>query len=109
MTGRRDRFEVTGQHPGHGDGAGQQVAAVGRIHHCPRHRTDLVPGAPDPLQSRRDRRRTLDLHHEVDGPHIDAQFQAAGGDHGPQPAGLQVVLDLAAAFLAHTAVVGARQ
>jgi hypothetical protein len=51
----------------------------------------------------------LDLHHEVDGPHIDAQFQAAGGDHGPQPAGLQVVLDLAAAFLAHTAVVGARQ
>ena len=40
-----------------------------------RHRTDLVAGAPHPLQPAATR-RCLDLDHEVDRAHVDAEFEA---------------------------------
>ena len=67
---------------------------------------DLVAGAADPLQPARHRRRRLDLDDQVDGAHVDAELEAAGGDDARQPAGLEVVLDERALLLGHRAVVG---
>ena len=61
--------------------------------HAAADRADLVAGAADPLQPARHRRRRLDLHHEVDRAHVDAELEADGGDHGGQPAGLELLLD----------------
>ena len=58
---------------------------------------DLVPGPADPLEAARDRLRRLDLHDQVDGAHVDAQLERRGGHQRRQLAGLQRVLDLAAA------------
>ena len=43
---------------------------------------------------------------QVDRAHVDAQLQAGGGDHGGQPAGLEVLLDLGPLLLGDRAVVG---
>jgi hypothetical protein len=67
-----------------------------------------VPGPADSLQPAGHRRRRLDLDHEVDRAHVDAQLEAAGGDDGGQPAGLEVVLDERPLLLADRTVVGAR-
>ena len=45
-----------------------------------RDRAELVPGAADPLQSARDRLRALDLDHEVDRTHVDAELQGGRCD-----------------------------
>ena len=70
---------------------------------------DLVPGPPDALQPAGHRRRRLDLDHQVDGAHVDAQLQAGGGDQGRQPPGLERLLDLGPLLLGHRAVVGPHQ
>ena len=75
--------------------------------HALAHGADLVPGAADPLQPARHRRRALDLDDEVDGAHVDAELEAAGRDDGGQTTGLEVLLDGGAVLLAHRAVVGA--
>ena len=41
---------------------------------------DAVAGAADALQAARDRLRRLDLEHEVDGAHVDAELERGGGD-----------------------------
>ena len=41
---------------------------------------DAVAGAADALQPARDRLRRLDLDHEVDGAHVDAELERGGGD-----------------------------
>jgi len=70
----------------------------------------LRPGgsAPDPLQARRDRRRRLDLHHQIDGPHVDPELERGGGDDGGQGAALEPVLHLLPLVARHRAVVGER-
>ena len=40
-----------------------------------RDSAELVAGAADPLQPARDRFRALDLNHEVNGAHVDAQLE----------------------------------
>ena len=77
-------------------------AALRRLAH-------LVAGPADALQPAGDRRRRLDLHDEVDGAHVDAQLEAAGGDQGRQLAGLQGVLDLQPLLPGDRAVVGPHQ
>ena len=74
--------------------------------HALRDLADLVSGATDALQPRRDRRRRLHLHHEVDGAHVDAELEARGRDDAAQPAGLEVGLDERALLFADGAVVG---
>ena len=68
-----------------------------------------MAGPADALQPAGHRRRRLDLDHQIDRAHVDAQLQAGGGDDGLQPSGLEVVLDLGALLLADRAVVGAGQ
>ena len=43
---------------------------------------DLVPGAPDALEAARDGGGALDLDHEVDGAHVDAELEAATSPRG---------------------------
>ena len=74
-----------------------------------RHLTHLVPRAPDALQPPRHRTRRLDLQHEVDRAHVDAQLQRAGGDDAAQQAGLEHLLDLLALIARDGAVVRAHQ
>ena len=69
---------------------------------------ERVPGAPDPLQSPRDRLRRLDLDHEVDGTHVDAEFERRRRDQARDPACLQVLLDLRPLLASKRAVVRAR-
>ena len=67
---------------------------------------DLVAGAADALQGAGDARRRLDLDDQVDRAHVDAELEAAGGDHAGEPAALEVVLDERALLLGDRAVVG---
>jgi hypothetical protein len=52
-----------------------------------------VAGAADPLEAGGDGLRRLDLQHEVDRPHVDAELEAGGRDETWQFAGLEQVLD----------------
>ena len=63
------------------------------------------PARPTRCSPLATRRRRLDLDHQVDGAHVDAELEAARRDHRGQPARLEVVLDLGALLLAHRAVV----
>ena len=85
-----------------------EVAAELREEHSARGGADLVPGPPDPLQGAGDRGRRLDLHDQVDGPHVDAEFEAARRDDSGQSAALQLVLDDRPGLLAHRPVMGSR-
>ena len=68
-----------------------------------------MPGAPDPLQPGRHARRRLDLHHEVDRAHVDAQLQRRRGDHGGEASGLEILLDGRPLLVRHRPVVRPRQ
>ena len=68
---------------------------------------DGVPGAADPLQAAGDRLRRLDLDHEVDGAHVDAELEARGRDEAGELAGLQHLLDDEPLLSREAAVVGA--
>jgi hypothetical protein len=52
-----------------------------------------VAGAADALQPGGDRLGRLDLEHEVDGAHVDAELERRGGDEARQLAGLEQLLD----------------
>ena len=74
--------------------------ALGRV-------ADVVAGAADPLQAGGDRLRRLDLEHEVDRAHVDAELEARGGDQARQLARLELVLDHEPLLARQRAVVGA--
>jgi hypothetical protein len=50
----------------------------------------------DPLQASRDRLGRLDLEHEVDRAHVDAELERGRGDETRKLAGLEEVLHLQA-------------
>ena len=55
---------------------------------------DVVAGAPDALQPARHRARRLDLHHQIDRAHVDAELERGRRGDRAQPAGLERLLDL---------------
>ena len=75
------------------DRALEQVGAELREDAALRGLADVVAGAADALQAGGDRLRRLDLEHEVDGAHVDAELERRGRDQARQLAGLQLVLD----------------
>jgi hypothetical protein len=93
-------------HPLDGDRGVHQVGAVLGQQHPARDLPDLVTGPADPLEAGGHAGRGLDLDHQVDRAHVDAELEAGGGDHARQPPGLEVVLDERALLLGHAAVVG---
>jgi hypothetical protein len=67
-----------------------------------------VAGTTDALQPARNRLRRLDLDHEVDRAHVDAELERRGGDEAGNTAGLEVLLDLRPLLPRQRAVVGSR-
>ena len=121
---RRHRDQVLGEHvervlrdrrlldlafahaPGD-DRALEQVAAVFGEDPAFGDLAEAVPGAADPLQAAGHRLRRLDLDHEVDGPHVDAQLQRGGRDEARQLPRLEHLLDQGPLLVGERAVVGA--
>ena len=100
------RLDLAVEHAPHDDRRLEQVAAVLRVDRAPARLADLVAGAADALQAAADRAGRLDLDHEVDGAHVDAELEAAGGDDRPQVAALELVLDDDALLAGQRPVVG---
>ena len=102
-------LDIAGKHPPHRYRAADQIRSVLGKQHTLRDLADLVTGATDALQAAGHRRRRLDLDHQIDSAHVDAQLQAGRCDDGAQTSALEVVLDLGALLLADRAVMRAGQ
>ncbi|CAJ3327660.1 Uncharacterised protein [Burkholderia pseudomallei] len=70
-----------------------------------RHAADMVPGAPDALQERRDAARRAELADELDVADVDAELERGRGDEQLEFAVLQALLGVEAMFLREAAVV----
>ena len=99
------RLDGAGAHPFDGHGGLGQVAAVLGEQHAAGDLADLVAGAADALEGAGHAGRRLDLDDQVDRAHVDAELEAAGGDHAGQSAALEVVLDEGSLLLGHRPVV----
>ena len=77
--------------------------------HPARDLADLMAGPADALQAAGHRRRRLHLDHQVDGAHIDAQFQARRRHHRLELPALEILFHQSALFLADRTVVRTRQ
>ena len=100
-----DGLDPARQHPFGDDGRVQHVSPVLGKERGAADLAHLVACSPHALQPRRGRRRGLDLDHEVDRAHVDAQFEAARRHHAAQEPGLQLFFDLGALLFRHRAVV----
>ena len=91
----RDRrlLDLAFAHAPGDDRALEQVAAVFGEDPAFGDLADAVAGAADPLQAAGHRLRRLDLDHQIDGAHVDAELQRTGGDKARKLAGLQQLLD----------------
>ena len=67
-----------------------------------------MPRAADALQTARDGLRRLDLDHEVDRSHVDAELEARRRDEARDPPSLQILLDELALLAREGAVMSAR-
>ena len=78
VAGHHERVDGTGYPNGR---TGQELSPLAH----------LVAAAPHPLQPGCDARWRLDLDHEIDRAHVDAQLQAGGGHDAGQHACLQLL------------------
>ena len=83
------RLDQPFAHAAGDDGALEQVAAELGEDAPAADLADAVAGAPDALQPAGDGLGRLDLQDEVDGAHVDAELERAGGDEAGQLAGLR--------------------
>ena len=88
------------------DGALEQVGAELGEDAAARDLSHAVAGAADALQSARDRLGRLDLDHQVDGAHVDAELKRGRGDQARQLPRLEQVLDDDALLARERPVVG---
>src|SRR5205807_9524562 len=84
------------EHPLGDDRRLEQIGPELREDASLRDGAELVPGAADALQAPRDRLRRLDLQHEVDGAHVDAELERRRGDEARDLPRLEQLLDLGA-------------
>ena len=80
----RDRLDLARLHPLHCDRGVDEVGAMLGEQHAFRDLADLVASPTDALQPARNRRRGLDLDHEIDRTHVDAEFERARRDDASQ-------------------------
>ena len=88
-------------------GAGDQVGAVLGKEDAFADRVHVVAGAADALHAAGDRGRRFDLDDEVDGAHVDAEFERGGGAERADLAGLELLFDDGALRGGERAVMGA--
>ena len=93
-------------HPPGDDRALEQVAAEFGEDPAFRDLAERVAGAADPLQAAGHRLRRLDLDHQVDRAHVDAELERARRDQARQLPRLQQLLDQGALLVGEGAVVG---
>jgi hypothetical protein len=74
------RLHVAFVHGARHRGARYQIGAILGEDDAVRRRTHVVAGATDALHAAGDRRRRFDLNHQINGAHVDAQFERTGGD-----------------------------
>jgi hypothetical protein len=95
---------------GAGDGgAGDEIGAIFGIDDGVADGTDAVTGATDALHTTGDGGRRFDLHDEIDGAHVDAQFEGRGGDDSAKSAELETIFNVFALRDGDAAVMGADQ
>ena len=103
------RLDSPLQHALDHGGCLEQVAAVVRHHYALRDISHRMAGAANPLNAGRHARWRLDLKHEVDGAHIDAQLQGGGRNQPAQRAGLELILDEQPLLAGNRAVVSSNE
>ena len=103
------RFDATLEHALHDRGRLEQVAAELRDYNAARGLADGVARTAHALDPGGDAWRGLDLQHEVDRAHVDAELERRSRDEPAQVAGLQLVLDEQTLFARDRPVVGAYQ
>ena len=104
IAGHRQWLEFPGRHALDGRRHPDELLPGQRIEQGVGHAADPVVGAADALQAGGHGQRRRDLDNQIDRPHIDAQFQAARGDHAAQLAAFELLLDMLAAILGHRPV-----
>ena len=67
--------------------------------------THLMSGTANALQAAAHGARRLDLDHQIDGTHVDAKLEAAGGHDGAQQPALELIFDDHALFAGQRTVV----
>ena len=87
------RLDVAFVHGAGNGGAGDQVGPVLGKQNPLADGVDRVAGPADALHAAGDRRRRFDLDDEIDGSHVDAEFQGRGGAEGFDLAGLELLFD----------------
>ncbi len=102
-------FDVAVVHGARDGRAGDQVGAILWKNDRGADRADVVAGAADALHAAGDGRGRFDLHHQVDGAHIDAQLERRGGDQAAQRAEFEAVFDFFALRHGHAAVMRAHK
>jgi hypothetical protein len=85
----------------------QEIGPELREYPADRDLLDAVPRTADALEPTGDRLRRLDLDHEVDRAHVDAELERRRGDQARELAGLQELLHHHALLVRQRAVVGA--
>ena len=101
------RLDVALVHGACNGRAGHQIGAIFGKENAFAHRVHMVAGAADALHAAGHRRRRLNLNHQVDRAHIDAQLQRGGGAQGANLPGLQLLLDDRALRRGQRAMMGA--
>src|SRR5205814_792126 len=92
---RVGRLDVAAAHVAGRGRAGEEVAAELREEDAARGRADLMTGAADALDAGGDRRRRLDLDHEIDVAEIEAELERGRRDDRGELAALEPGLDVA--------------
>ena len=104
-----DGLHLARVHGARDGGAGHQIAAVFGEDDGGAGAAHVMAGAAHALHAAGDGGRRFDLHHEIDGAHVDAQFQRRRGDQAAQGAHLEAVFDFLTLVGGHAAVMRAHQ
>ena len=98
-------LDLPRHHPFGNDFGFEQVVAMLGEHLADARLADLVARTTDALHATTHRARRFNLNHEIDGTHVNAEFQTARGDQCTQFPALQLVLDDHALFPSERSVV----
>jgi len=104
-----DAFDLALIHRLGDGGAGDEVGAIFRIDEGVADSADVMAGAADALHAAGDGWRRFDLNDEIDGAHVDAEFERRCGDETAECAEFEAVFDFLALRDGDAAVVCADQ